>query len=876
MSVTESIYRALLTLYPKTFRDTHGIELIRGVRAGLAERNSVLPRASFAVLEMADLVRNLPGAWWDARPDEMAHFGGGSSMDGIAQDLAYAMRSVRKRPGFAAVVIVTLGLGIGANAAVFGIVDGVLLEPLPYADSHQLVYMVETYRGQSRSVSYLNFRDWRERSRSFQDVAARTPWSFTLTGDGDAEVLGGMLVSANLPQLLSVEPALGRWFTEDEEVSEDRVIVLSSGLWQRRYGGDLSIVGRAITLDDEPWTVVGIAPPSLEFPIRADLYAPLTTLAPGDQDSRRSRPGISVLGRMNPGASLETARRDMDAVAVDLAAEYPESNAEAGISVRSLRERYLGAARPVLGPLAGAVTLVFLIACANVANLFLVRGRGRRREAALRSALGGRKARIVRTYVAEAGVLAMAGAGLGLLLAEIGIALFSQLAGAGVPRLAEAEVDGTVLLFTTVASLVATVLVGVLPALRLSSVEPAQELMNGGARGSITGGGRLRAGLVVAEVSCSFVLLVAAGLMLRSMVNLGNEDPSFDPGGVLAIGVPVPESRYPTAAVRAQFFDQILERVQSLPGVTAVAGGDPLPFGGNNRQMRTLAPQPNAAGEDGLRTDWYSVTPTYFATMRIPFLEGGAFEGSESPEIPPVVIDRLFAERYWPGESALGRQVRFEGEWSPWFTVVGVVEHVSHYGPRTEGREQIYVPHSVRMWGQNLVIRSDREPGRLAAEVRAVISELDPLLPVRGVATMESLIDGAVAAETLATRALTAFGVVALALAMLGLYSVVAFSVSVRTREIGIRMALGAPRDTVVRGVAGGGLGLAALGVGVGLVGAVVTTRLMGTLLFGVKPVDVTTLATAGATLFVVSTVAALVPALRASRLDPARTLRGE
>ncbi|HZD05026.1 MAG TPA: ABC transporter permease, partial [Longimicrobiales bacterium] len=609
--------------------------------------------------------------------------------------------------------------------------------------------MYESYQGdQTRSVSWLNFQDWRARNLTFQDVAARTAWFFTLTGQGQAEVLNGLIVSANLLPLMGVEPALGRMFTGEEERREDRVVLLGAGLWARRFGSDPGIVGRTLTLNDEPWTVVGVLPPGLEFPVQADLYAPLTTLSDGDQLNRGSRPGISVIARLLPGTTLEAAQRDMDRVAAGLSAEFPDADAESGVVVRSLRERYLGSARPVLLPLMGAVALVFLIACANVANLFLVRGQTRRREAAVRTALGGGRGRIARTWLVEAGLLAGLGALLGVLLAYGGIGLLRQLSATGVPRLARADVDATVLLFTAVTSVLATLLVGALPALRLSSVDPARELVDGGARGSTVGGGRLRGSLVVAEVGLSFVLLTGSGLMLRSMANLGGRDPGFQPAGVLSVGVPVPASRYPTPADRARFFDRVVERVAALPGVTAVAGGDPLPMGGNSRQMGTLAEGPDAVGEEALRTDWYSVTPGYFAAMGIPFLEGGPFDEREDAAEPSAVVDRAFAERYWPGESALGRRVRFDATWSPWFTVVGVVEHVTQYGPRTGGREQIYVPHSVRMWGQNLVIRSRRDPGDLAGEVRAVVSEVDPLVPLGQVATMESLVQGAVAAES--------------------------------------------------------------------------------------------------------------------------------
>ncbi|HSR43055.1 MAG TPA: FtsX-like permease family protein, partial [Longimicrobiales bacterium] len=561
--------------------------------------------------------------------------------------------------------------------------------------------------------------------------------------------------------------------------------------------------------------------------------------------SRGSHPGISVIGRLHEGTDLEAAVADMDAVARALSREYPETNAEAGVVVRSLRERYVGAARPTVLVLAGAVLLVLLVSCANVASLLLVRGQTRTREAAVRVALGAGRARIARTYATECLVLAGLGGLLGAVLSWGGVDAFRTLA-ADLPRATRVRADGTVLAAAVGVSILAALLVGLVPAVRLSSTDPAVRLRTGTPGGG--GGrreGRLRSGLVMAEVALSFVLLAGSALMLRSMVNLLNEDPGLQPRGVLTARVSVPRTRYPENGDRARFYDRVLERVRSLPGVVAAGAGDPLPLSGSSRQWGISGEGLENVGPDGLRADQGMVTPGYFEALGIPLLAGRTFTADDGPDAPAAVIDATMAERLWPGETALGREVTLQGD-GPRATVVGVVAHVKHYGVNEEGRVQIYLPHTVRVWSLNVVVRTTGDPVALAPALRRAVAEVDPAVPVSRIRTMEDMFGETIATERLAARVLTAFAGVAVLLALLGLYGVISWSVGRRTREIGIRMALGARGRSVAARITAGGVLLAGGGVLLGLTGAVAATRALSGLLFGVEARDPVTLAAVG------------------------------
>jgi putative ABC transport system permease protein len=810
----------------------------------------------------------------------------GRLLEDLWQDARYALRSLRKHPGFTAIAIFTLALGIGANTAIFSVINAVLLRPLPYEDADRLVVLTETVADRPIGVSYPNFVDWRNQSTMFENVAAvRNRESFNLTGNGDSERLQGRLVSANFLSTLGVKPIRGRDFApEDDRPGAAPVVMLSYALWQRRFGGDEKIIGQQLTLNRESFTVIGVTPANLEYGQETDLTVPIGLST--ERFSPRGRdPGIETVARVKQGVSTETANAELNTIAARLEQQYPETNNGRRVRLDSLREVIVGDIRPILLTLLGAVGLVLLIACANVANLLLARSARRQKEMAIRTALGAGRSRILRQLFTESVMLAIGAGIIGLLLALAGTSLLSANLPEGIPRLSEISTDASVLLFTLGASLLTGVLFGLAPALQTSN--PAlTETLKEGERNSSPGHNRTGKILVVGEVALTLVLLIGAGLLVKSFWRLMLVDPGFKPDNLLAMQVSVNAGTDEGPRV-ANFLDQLQQGVKQLPGVESVAVSNGLPFEGANHPAFVIEGQ--APPEPGREPNGilYITSTGYLETLGITLLRGRTFSEHDTPSTTPVVlIDEVFARQYFGNEDPLGRRLKQAGSNSEFREIVGIVRHVEHSNleglSATSG--EVYTPFSqipvdrisryVRR--VNLVVRTTVEPLSLAQSVRGQIAALDKDQPVFNVRTMEQALARSVAARRFSMILLSVFAALALVLAAVGIYGVISYSVAQRTREVGIRMALGAQTTDVLKLVVRDGLKLVAIGVAVGLLGAFMLTRLMSTLLFGVTPTDAVTYATVPLVLTGVALAACYIPARRATRVDPLVALRFE
>jgi putative ABC transport system permease protein len=812
-------------------------------------------------------------------------------MNTFLQDIRFGVRMLWKSPGFTLVTILALALGIGANSAIFSVVNGVLLRPLPYATADRLVFLSEWSRQvPNMSVSYPNYQDWRDQNTVFEQLAAFRSAGYTLTGAGEPEQLAAREVSASFFPALGVAPVVGRNFTADEDKpGAQRTAVISYGFWQRRFGGNPGIVGQPVTLNNESYTVVGVLPQTFEWQAQVDLFAPLGLRADRMQD-RDSHPGIYLIGVLKPGVTVEQARAEMDTITARLAAQYPKTNEGNRYTLNTLQNRATEDIRAALYVLLAAVGFVLLIACANVANLLLARATTRAKEIAIRTALGAGRWRIVRQLLTESVLLSMVGGALGLLFAMWGVDALLAVLPEDVPRLLVMNIglDARVLLFTVAVSVLTGLLFGLAPAIQVSKANLNESLKEGGR--SATGGAHrnwVRSVLVVSEVALSLLLLVGAGLLMKSFLNLQRADIGFNPEGVLTLRVPLPEARYKENAQVENFYRALLQRVQNLPGVQSASLTRGLPMNGGIESGVSVEGQEPTDRKDTVVAVNLTCSPDYFRTMEIPLVKGRYFTEQDRTDAQPVaIIDEMMAARFFANADPLGKRIKLGGAESPfpWMQIVGVVKHVKHYGPDEEGRVEIYrpyfqlpnVPDAQFNRGMMLVARTSGEPTALAGAIRNAVREIDKDQPVSEVQPMTRIVSAAVASQKFATWLLAVFAATALALAALGLYGVMAYSVTQRTHEIGVRMALGAARRDVLRLIVGQGMRLTLAGVGIGLVGAFLITRVMKSLLYGVNAADPITYGGVALLLALVALVACLIPARRATKVDPMVALRYE
>ena len=803
------------------------------------------------------------------------------------QDIRFGWRALVKSPGFTIVAVVALALGIGANTAIFSVVNAVLLRPLPFKNPDQLVLIWEsaTHLGFPKNTpSPANFLDWQRQATVFTGMAAMAPKNFNLTGISEPERLDGRRISANLFDLLGVQPRLGRGFQPQDDKPGAHVVLLSDGLWQRRFGADPTLIGRAIHLNGESFTVIGVMPPGIQLPgfgnWRDQLWVPMAF--PSEEAASRGNHYLEVIARRKPGVSLQQARAEMDTVAARLARQYPEDNLRIGATVNSLHDEVVGEIRPALLILLGAVAFVLLIACANVANLLLARAAVRQKEIALRHALGATRSRIVRQLLAESMLLALLGGAVGLFLAFVGLDVLKHFIPDGISQAESIAIDARVFGFTALIAIMTGLVFGLVPAAQASHFSLNEALKEGG-RDS-TGGGkgvRLRGLLVVAEVAVSFVLLIGAGLLINSFLHLRNLDPGFRADHLLTAKIEMSEIKYPDRAHRVPFLDEVLRRVRALPGVqsAALAGNLPLTYNGDSMYIGVEG-IPDPPTDEQVDVIYRAVGPGYFDTMGIPLLQGRDFNDQDTTEESSykVIVSEKLAQHYWPGKNPIGQRLKAGPTTSeaPWREVVGVVKDVRQNDFIAPPKLQMYLSYrQLRELAPNaLVIRTSVEPLSLASAVRGAVWAVDKDQPVSDIASMEQIVAGAVARQRFSMLLLALFAGLALLLAAVGIYGVMSYSVTQRSREIGIRMALGAQKSDVLRMTLRQGLRLAIFGVAIGIAGALVLTRLMASLLFGVSATDPATFAAITIIFSGVALFASYIPALRSVKVDPMIALR--
>lgn len=805
-------------------------------------------------------------------------------MESLKQDLYYGLRMLWKSPAFTLIAVIALALGIGANTAIFSVVNGVLLRPLPYPQPEQLamVWLDNRRQGIRDDItSYPNFTDWRDQSKTFQGMAAVRGISANLTGSGEPEELRGASVSSNFFQLMGVTPALGRGFTiEEEQPGKDKIVVLSHALWLRRFGGDPGILNKTIYLSGEANTVVGIMPPGFQFPGKTEIWG---TLAPNDRlRAARGAFWLPVVGRLKPGVTRQQAQADMDVIARQLEQQYPNANAGYGINVVPLLEQTVGNIKTALWVLLGAVAFVLLIACANVANLLLARAAARGQEIAIRAALGAGRWRIIRQLLTESILLSVIGGALGILLAVWGLHLLVSLGPANIPRLENVRLDSRVLGFTFGLSLLTGLLFGIVPALQTSQVGMNETLKEGGRSG--TSGRRtqrIRSGFIVAEIALTLVLLVGAGLLIRSFWRLQQVSPGFRTDNVLTIQLRLPRTKYPEGAQIASFYQQLQERLSALPGVQAASATSTimLPKLANSSNF-TIEGRPADPREQSLELPFDSVLPNYFQTMGIQLLQGRTFnalDGRDSQQV--TIVNETFAKRFFPNNDPIGRRFTFgDGGNNPqWLTIVGVVRDTKRQGLDAPVRIESWLPISqAPSRTMTMVVRSAGDPLAISRSVREAVWALDKDLPIPKMETMEQVLSEQVAQRRLNMLLLGLFAALALILAAVGIYGVMNYAVTQRTNEIGIRLALGAQSRDVLRLIVGQGMKLAVAGVGIGLIATFAITRLMAGLLFGVSTTDPLTFTAIAILLAIVALLACYIPARRATKVDPMIALRCE
>jgi predicted permease len=818
-------------------------------------------------------------------------------METLLQDVRYGFRMLAKNPSFTAIAILTLALGIGVNTALFSVVNGVLLSPLSFPHSDQLVTMYERKMGfEQASISYPNFLDWQRNNRSFSSIASYRGDDFTITGIGQAERVPVEMVSADFFQTLGVQPVVGRLFSKDDDhLGAGPVAIIGGGFWKRKFGSSGDVVGKRMTMDGRGYTIIGVIPADFDLPVqnfrrypdKNEVYVPVGQWNGPLFRDRKAGMGMDGIGRMKPGVTVEQARADMDSVARALAAEYPEANLGTGVTVVPLKKEMVGEIRPFLLVLLGAVGFVLLIACVNVANLLLARSTTRAREFAIRTAMGASHTRVIRQLLTESILLSLGGAALGLLLAGWGTRAALQLLPAALPRSENVGLDAHVLLFTLGISVLAGVIFGLAPAIKAARSNLQDTLRESG-RGNCGARNRAQMVFVIVEMATALVLLVGAGLMIRSLAHIWNVDPGFNPNNVLTFSLAIQPSITSTPAESRSVMRALHNDLAAIPGVKAVSmTGRSLPMQGDSELPFWIDGQPKPATEKDMNlTLFYMVEPEYLSAMGIP-LKRGRFLTEQDRENgnPVTVIDEALARIYFPHEDPIGKRLHLDiYETTP--EIVGIVGHVKHWGLDTDTQyiqAQIYLPTAQvpdrlaqALTGGGVVVRTDGDPLALTGALREKVQKQNSDNVAYGFQTMNSTIADSLAARRFAMALLTVFAALAVLLSSIGIYGVISYLVGQRTHEIGVRIALGAQRADVLRLVLGEGVKMAALGVAIGFVAALALTRLMSQMVFGVSTTDPLTFAGVAALLVGVALFACYIPARRAMRVDPMVALRYE
>ena len=805
----------------------------------------------------------------------------------VLQDARYALRMLAKNPAFTSIAIIALALGIGANSAIFSVVNAVLLRPLPFKHPEQLVMVWENaaHLGFPRDTpSPANFLDWQKQATSFTGIAAMFERSFNLTGVGEPERLEGRRVSANLFELLGISARLGRTFVPEDDKPGTRVVLISHPLWQRRFGSDPGVIGRALTLNGESCTVIGVMPPLVQLPgdnRKDQLWVPIAF--PTEEAAQRGNHFLEVIARLKSGVTLKQAQAEMDTIAGRLEQQYPIYNTRRGAVVVPLHEQIVGEIRPALFILLGAVGFVLLIACANVANLLLARAAVRQKEIALRLALGASRSRLTRQFLTESVLLALFGAGLGLLLALAGTQVLKTFIPATIAQVGTITIDSRVLVFTLIVAVVTGIAFGLVPAIQGSHFNLNDTLKEGG-RDSAGGrkGNRMRGLLVIGEVAVSFVLLIGAGLLINSFFHLRNLDPGFRSDHLLTMKVDLSDVKYPDRERRVAFFDEVMRRVRALPGVqlAAVASNLPLTYNGDS-MIISVEGVPDPPPDQQPDVIYRAIGPGYFSTMGISMVRGRDFTDQDNGDSKDVVIiSEKTAQQFWPGQDPIGKRLKpgLSTSSSPWREVIGIVKDVRQNDFVASPKRQMYFTYrQLKKTPPNaLVVRTTIEPMSLAVPVRNAIWSVDKDQTVADIDTMDHIVAEAVARQRFSMLLLGLFAGLALLLASIGIYGVMSYSVTQRTREIGIRIALGARRTDVLQMTVMQGLKLVGAGMLIGLLAAFLVTRVLATLLYGITATDPTTFAGISVVLLAVAILASYIPALRATKVDPITALRAQ
>jgi predicted permease len=811
-------------------------------------------------------------------------------MNAFTRDLRFSLRSFSRNPGFSAIAILTLALGIGANTAVFSVVDAVLLKPLPYPEPGRLLKLYGRFTGiglpgDRNWFSPPEFTDLRAMNRSLAGAAAIRNDSFNLITAAEPERVQGAAVSPSFFDVLGVKPQLGRAFQAgSDQPGRDALILLGHGLWRRSFGADPNVIGRKVTVNGAPHVIAGVLPAGFEYPPGAELWKPLAFTAAELAPRARGEHGLEVLARTKPGLTPEQVRADLESVTsrmLEANPQFPYARFQFAIGATPLVEEFVADSRNSLWILMGAVALVLLIACADMANLLLARAAARGRELAIRAAIGAGRARLVRQLLTEAAVLSAAGAGTGVLMAYWGLRALRTSSAAVIPRMAGAQIDLRVLAFTALAACGAAVIFGLAPALQACRTDACESLKEGG-RSATAGASRhrLRRALAGAEVALSLVLLAGAGLLIRSFSRLLAVDPGFRVDHVLTLRLSLPESKYHDPARVDAFYRDLFAGIERLPGVVAAGGTALLPFNGNASGTLTVDTQSVPLDRTTPEADKRPVTPGYFRAMGIPLLRGRYFDARDNrSSLPVAIIDETMAGTFWPNQDPIGRRIKQGGRGSqtPWMTIVGVVKHVRYRTLEAPSRVQLYWPEAQMPWPfLGIAVRTVSDPHALAGAVRKLVLALDPTQPVYDVRTLEEAVAESVARRRFSMVLLGLFAAIALALAAAGIYGVFSLLVSERRHEIGVRAALGASRGQILRLVLGQSLSLTLAGAAAGLAGAAASTRLLSSMLFGIEATDPCTFALATAGLVAAAMLASYLPARRAMAVAPADALRQE